>query len=295
VSQAHDGVTHKNPTYDELWRAMARRIGQRPYADGAREARLLIEYVTGLSSSAQIGAAQERPSSKFRDELEALVARREAGEPLARLTGKAAFWDFEVDVNTATLIPRDDTGVLVEAALARLPQDQPVRVVDVGTGTGIILLALARERQQLTGLGIDVAQAAVQQAARNAEDLGLAGQLTFSTGNWLDGVDGPVDMVVSNPPYVSTSEMAGLTEEVRKHDPGLALVAGDDGLDAYRVLLPQASSVVRPAGFLLVEIGSSQKQAVTAIGEAVGWHLEDSFGDLSGHDRVLVFQRPGER
>lgn len=282
-------------TLDGAVRAVARRIAARPHADGLREARILIEHVTGLSSSAQIGAANDVLSADQLVKLEALVVRREAGEPLARLIGKAAFWDFKVGLNAATLIPRDDTGVLVDAALARLPKDQPTHVVDVGTGTGIILLALARERPQLCGQGIDLTEAAVQQARQNAEALGLASQLTFTQGDWLDGVAGPVDMVVSNPPYIREGDMAGLAQEVREHDPGLALVAGADGLDAYRVLLPQALSVVRSGGYALVEIGADQKQAVTSIGEAAGWRCEAGLRDLSGHDRVVVFGKNGGR
>lgn len=285
MSQALDGAV----------RAVARRIAARPHADGPREARILIEHVTGLSSSAQIGAANDVLSADQLVKLEALVVRREAGEPLARLIGKAAFWDFEVGLNAATLIPRDDTGVLVDAALARLPKDQPTHVVDVGTGTGIILLVLARERPQLCGQGIDLTEAAVQQARQNAEALELTSQLNFTQGDWLDGVAGPVDMVVSNPPYIREGDMAGLAQEVREHDPGLALVAGADGLDAYRVLLPQALSVVRSGGYALVEIGADQKQAVTSIGEAAGWRCEAGLRDLSGHDRVVVFGKNGGR
>lgn len=290
MSQAHDGVT-----CDHQWRSMASRIASRPHADGPREARMLIEHVTGLSSSAQIGAAQDVLSGSHLAELEALVARREAGEPLARLMGKAAFWDFEVGLNAATLIPRDDTGVLVEAALARLPKDQPAEIVDVGTGTGIVLLALARERPLLTGQGIDVAYAAVQQARTNAEVLNLTDRLTFAQGNWLDDRAGPYDMVVSNPPYIRECDMDDLAQEVREHDPCQALVAGADGLDAYRVLLPQALPVVRAGGHAIMEIGSDQKQDVMAIGEAAGWHCEASLCDLSGHDRVVVFHKNGER
>lgn len=290
MSQALDGVT-----YDHLWRAIASRIASRPHADGPREARMLIEHATGLSSSAQIGAAQDVLCASHLAELEALVVRREAGEPLARLTGRAAFWDFEVGLNAATLIPRDDTGVLVEAALERLPEDRPAHIVDVGTGTGIILLALGRERPLLTGQGIDVAQAAVQQAKANAEALNLADRLSFDQGNWLDGWDGPFDMVVSNPPYIRACDMAALAQEVRDHDPGQALVAGADGLDAYRILLPQALAVVRAGGHAIMEIGSDQKQAVMAIGEAAGWRCEASLRDLSGHDRVVVFHKNCER
>lgn len=276
-------------------RAIANRIAARPQADGLREARTLIEHVSGLSSSAQISAAEDALSVGQVADLESLVVRREAGEPLARLIGKAAFWDFEVALNAATLIPRDDTGVLVEAALARLPEEQPARAVDVGTGTGIILLALARERPLLSGRGIDVAEAAVQQARENAEALGLTKQLSFVQGHWLDGAEGPVDMVVSNPPYIRSGDIAHLAQEVRCHDPELALVAGEDGLDAYRVLLPQALNLVRAGGYAIVEIGTDQKQAVTSIGEAAGWCCEACLHDLSGHDRVVVFQRHGGR
>lgn len=284
-----------NQTVGGASRAIAKRIAARPYADGVREARMLIEHITGLSPSAQISAATNVLSADKLAELEGLVVRREAGEPLARLIGKAAFWDFEVGLNAATLIPRDDTAVLIEAALDRLPKDQPAHVVDVGTGTGIILCALARERPLLTGQGIDIAEAAVLQAKQNAEALFLTRQLSFIQGSWLTGVDSPVDMVVSNPPYIRESDMSALAEEVREHDPYLALVAGEDGLDAYRVLLPQAHNVVGAGGYAIMEIGADQKQAVMSIGEAAGWRCKASLTDLSGHDRVVVFQKNGGR
>lgn len=272
-------------------RTIAARIAERPYADGAREARVLVEHVTGLSPALQLSASDEVVVPSALDMIEALVRRREAGEPLARLTGKAAFWDFEVGLNTATLIPRDDTGVLVEAALARLPRDHSVHVVDAGTGSGIILLALARERPHLRGLGIDMSDEAIEQARSNAADLGLSEQLSFAQSDWLDVVEGPVDMVVSNPPYIREEDMLALAEEVREHDPVLALAAGKDGLDAYRALLPQAVSKVKVGGYLIVEIGADQQHAVRAIGEAAGWRFDVCLPDLSGRDRVLVFHK----
>ena len=279
-----------SPTLDRVHRDLVARIAKRPHADGTREARLLIEHVTGHSPSVQLMAGHDDVPVETIARLEALAARREAGEPLARLIGKAAFWDFEVGINAATLIPRDDTGVLVEAALAFLAPDSHAQIVDIGTGSGIVLLALARERPHITGTGIDLAGEAVTQAAANARALDLQDRLYFLQGSWLDRFDGPADMIVSNPPYVRTSDRVNLSDEVRLHDPALALFAGDDGLDAYRAILPQAHGKLRSGGYLLVEIGYDQADPVRTLGEAEGFQVLETRQDLSGNDRVVVFR-----
>lgn len=280
-----------SPSFNALVREMAARIDARPHANGLREARLLVEHVTGHSTAAQIVVGDHTLPQSDRDALQALVARREAGEPLARLIGKASFWDFEVRLNAATLVPRDDSETLVEAALAFLPADSRAHVVDVGTGSGILLLALARERSHIQGTGLDSAEDAVDQARTNAEVLGLSDRLRFRQSHWLDAVDGPLDMIVSNPPYIRAGDMAGLATEVCAHDPALALVAGEDGLDAYRALLPEAASKLKSDGHILVEIGHDQAKPVEALGSAAGLRCLSTQQDLSGRDRVVVFQR----
>ncbi|MFN3227431.1 MAG: peptide chain release factor N(5)-glutamine methyltransferase [Hyphomicrobiales bacterium] len=279
-----------NQSFNALVRELATRIDARPHANGLREARLLVEHVTGHSTAAQIVVADHRVPQKDQETLSALVARREAGEPLARILERAAFWDFDVGLNAATLIPRDDTATLVESALALLPEESTAHVIDVGTGSGIILLALARERPHIFGTGLDVAADAVAQARANAVGLGLADRLTFAQSDWLRAVDGPLDMIVSNPPYISHAAMTALNEEVRLHDPRRALVAGDDGLDAYRAIFPQAVDKLKPGGHLLVEIGHDQAEAVQALGRVHGFQVQETRQDLSGHDRVVVFQ-----
>jgi release factor glutamine methyltransferase len=272
-------------------RALAARIAARPDADGQREARLLVDHVTGLSPSDQFRLADTSLSAEHAMRLEALVARREAGEPLARLTGRAFFWDFEVRVSAETLIPRDDTGTLVEAALAALPSDRPVRVADLGTGTGIVLLALARERPMLSGIGTDISADALATARRNAEALGLQDRLDFVETSWLADVDGAFDIIVSNPPYVTQSDLEGLAAEVRLHDPVRALVGGADGLDAYRGLVPQAAAKLTPGGVLLVEIGADQAATVPPIGLAAGLSSSELRRDLRGQPRVVSWRR----
>lgn len=280
-------------TLAEAVRALAARIAQRPHADCQREARALVAHVTGLDASAQFSRGGQPLDGHHWARLDALVQRREAGEPLARLLGRAAFWDFEVGLNADTLVPRDDTGTLVEVALAHLPKDAPVSVADLGTGSGIILLALARERPRLDGVGIDISEAAVQQARANAKALGLEGRLRFFTGSWLEDVDQRFDMIVSNPPYIRASAMAGLAEEVRLHDPHRALVAGEDGLDAYRALLPPALAHLKPGGHVLVEIGYDQADAVTGLARQAGFQSVALHHDLGGQARVLHLQQRG--
>lgn len=280
-----------SPTFNALIRDLAARIDARPDANGLREARLLVAHVTGHSTAAQIVVGDHTVPQSDLEALMGLLARRETGEPLARLLGHAAFWDFEVGLNDATLVPRDDTGTLVEAALALLPADSAANVVDVGTGSGIVLLALARERPHITGTGIDVASDAVTQAQANAIGLGLDNRLTFFQSNWLDALDGPLDMVVSNPPYIRSGDVASLSMEVREHDPALALVAGEDGLDAYRALLPQIAIKLKSGGHALLEIGHNQAEDVSGLGEAAGLSHLSTAQDLSGRDRVVAFQR----
>jgi SAM-dependent methyltransferase len=178
--------------------------------------------------------------------LDAMARRREAGEPLARILGRAAFWDFEVGLNAATLVPRDDTGALVEAALALLPLDSTAHVVDLGTGSGIVLLALARERPHISGIGIDLDPSAVEQAERNAAALGLGERLAFQQSAGLRCFDRAARHDRSNPPYIRSGDMAGLAREVREHDPELALVAGPK-----MALMPIGRSCRRPPPFCL--------------------------------------------
>ncbi|MEM6383021.1 MAG: peptide chain release factor N(5)-glutamine methyltransferase [Pseudomonadota bacterium] len=273
--------------------ALAREtIAKRPFSDAMAEARLLVEAITGLSKTEQIAFDITALTREQADRLVAALARRAAGEPLARILGKAPFWDFEVSLNDATLIPRDDTGRLVEAALERISITSSPHVADLGTGSGIVLIALARERPHLTGLGIDSDARAVEQARSNARALGVSDRLAFRMSQWLQGVDERFDMIVSNPPYIRNGEHRYLQEEVRKHDPEQALIGGTDGLDAYRALLPQAMRGTVPGGWVIVEIGHTQADAVVKLGAQAGLSPVSTDKDLSGNDRVCIFRRP---
>ncbi|KMO27620.1 SAM-dependent methyltransferase, partial [Methylobacterium tarhaniae] len=172
-----------------------------------------------------------------------------AGEPVARIIGAWEFWGLPFGLSSDTLVPRPDTETLVEAALGLgLGPDAPHRLADLGTGSGCILVALLTEWPQAVGLGIDRSPGACVTARANAARNGVADRAAFAVGDWASALSGPFDVVVANPPYIASEVIAGLSGEVRDHDPRLALDGGADGLDAYRTILAQVPRLLAPGG-----------------------------------------------
>jgi release factor glutamine methyltransferase len=246
-------------------------------------------HVTG-SSRASLLAHPERPlmSAEVR-EFEELVDDRGLGYPLPYLTGKTEFYGLEIVVTPDVMIPRPETEVLVDLALER----QPSTVVDVGTGSGCIAVALAVHLPKAAILGIDISPAALAVARRNVEKHGLEERVQLIAGDLLDRRPGPVDMIVSNPPYVAANEWGSLPASILYHEPHLALNGGADGLEVIRALLYQSQGLLEPAGTLLIEIGASQGEAVRQIAETCfpeGGTRIEVHPDLAGRDRVLEVQ-----
>lgn len=257
------------------------------------EARLLVQAATGLDlaglirhEQAPLGAAAER--------LAGVVARRLGHEPISRILGKRGFYGLEFGLNAATLDPRPDTETLVDAVLeivdARDGRQAPLSILDLGTGTGAILLALLHALPQTRGIGVDIAPEAVAMAAENAVQLGLAARSRFVLGDMLDRAGDDFDIIVSNPPYIPSGEIAGLDPEVRLHDPSRALDGGADGLDFYRLLAIKAGAHLKPGGWLAMEVGAGQAGDVLALLARQGWQDCGSRRDLGGIDRVVLAQ-----
>ena len=214
------------------------------------------------------------------------VRRRAGREPLAYVLGRTEFWSLPFKVTSAVLVPRPDTELLVEEALKRLPA-ATARLLDVGTGSGALAIALAHERPGCTVTAIDVSPAALAVATENARANGVAERVAFIEADLAALPAGPFDLVVANPPYIPTGDLPALMPEVRDFEPQLALDGGGDGLDACRALARQAGTVLAPGGWLLVEIGIGQAEAVRGLLTAAG--LTDIFTarDLSGIERVV--------
>ncbi len=250
-----------------------------------REARLLLAHATGLDGAALLRDLHtERPALGF----EAMVARRAAREPLALITGEQPFWSFSVAVSADTLVPRADSETLIEAALAAFPARDAQRVLDLGTGTGCLLLAALLEFPHASGVGIDLSPAAAALAQRNAAALGLGARAAFLCGEWAAALSARFDLVLSNPPYIETADLAELMPEVRDHEPIQALDGGPDGLDAYRVISTALPGLLVPGGVAILELGVGQAAAVAALATAAGLHPDPAKRDLSGIERAML-------
>lgn len=257
------------------------------------DARLLVAAVAGIRAQDILLRPDLELTPEAEDRLLGFARRREAREPVSRILGARGFWTLDLEVGSATLDPRPDTETVIEAVLERISAP-PQRILDLGTGTGAILLALLSEYPQATGVGTDLISDAVELARRNALRCGLADRSTFRQGSWTDGVTGPFDLVVSNPPYIPEADIPALEPEVRNHDPLSALIGQDsDGLGCYRVLIPAAAAVLVPGGLLALEVGIGQATAVADLLAAAGFDHIRVRADLGGVDRCVSAVLPG--
>jgi len=259
--------------------------------DGAAaDARLLLAHALGVPRDRLTLVMGDPASSAQADTFRALVGARAARQPVAQILGRRAFYGRDFIVTPDVLDPRPDTETLIDAAL-----EHPfARVLDLGTGSGAIALTLLAERSQATALAVDLSPPALQVAARNAQAQGVADRVTLRGSDWFSAVDGQFDLIVSNPPYIGTPELAALAPDVRDYEPRMALVPqGDDGtgLAAYRVICAQAAAYLAPGGWLMVEIGHSQGPAVQDLFCLAGLAQIRVRHDLSGHPRVVQGQR----
>jgi release factor glutamine methyltransferase len=232
---------------------------------------------------------QDTPAPDQLSPFESWITRRQQHEPIQYILGEQEFYGLTLHVTPAVLIPRPETEHLVEAALERLPKETPLRIADIGTGSGAIAIALARALPQARITALDISTAALEVAGANARTHKVANRIDFRESDLLQAAQGEIyDAIASNPPYVSTNEE--LEEQVRDYEPASALYAGETGLDIYRRLIPQAKAALKPGGWLLMEIGHGQSQALAELLQ--DWSQVEFIKDLQGIPRVAIGRRP---
>lgn len=263
-----------------------------PPADARRDAVLLARHVLSWSATEWLAHRHDAAPPGFADALDALVTRREHHEPVAYLTGEREFFGRPFAVSPAVLIPRPETELLVAEALARLPASSADPIADVGTGSGCVAVTIALERPDARLVATDTSPGALDVARANARRWGVADRIGWHEHSLLPSDEGPFALVAANLPYVAEGERASLPREVADYEPANALFAGADGLAAIRALVPVAAARLRPGGWLLLEIGAGQAEAVSLLLDASGFGPVTISPDLQGIPRVAAAPRP---
>jgi len=295
LSQVTDSFTGQS--VDTARRTLTARLKRGAVDSAELDARILVGAALGLDLTGLIAAAARLVTAEEAGRLEDFARRRLVGEPVARILGFKEFWGLPLQLSPATLVPRPDTETVVELALemwggARHSSHRS-RIADIGTGSGAILLALLSELPAVFGVGTDISPAALHTASGNAADLGFAKRSAFVACDYAAALSDGFDLIVSNPPYIRSAEIAGLAREVRGYDPPRALDGGGDGLDAYRILIPQSAALLMPGGSLVLEVGLGQSGQIQRLMAAAGLTLESpAKADLSGVPRAVAGRKP---
>jgi len=282
-------VAEKAPTVGDVLATASARLAAAGIAAPRHEARLIVALALGVEPGTVVGWP-ERPVEPVRAAAAAaLTERRSRGEPFSRLRGKREFWSLDFALSPDTLDPRPDSETLIAAALGDIPdRAAPLRVVDFGTGTGCLLLALLSELPHATGIGIDIVPGAVAMARENAAALGLAARAEFRIGSGDTRIEAGADVILANPPYIASSEVGRLPQEVLAFDPVTALDGGPDGLFAFRALGAAIRGLLAPAGRAYIEIGAGQGWQVARILGESGLTARATFRDLADIERCVV-------
>jgi release factor glutamine methyltransferase len=280
-------------TVETARRALATRFRQQGIDSAELDARLLTGDAFGLDLTGLIAATTRIVTADEAAHLENFMQRRLAGEPVARILGVKEFWGLTLNLSPATLVPRPDTETVVELALEVCRRQHSTnelrRIADIGTGSGAILLALLSELPDATGVGTDISLEALRMARDNAARLSLAPRAAFVACNYTAALSGTFDLIVSNPPYICSADIAGLDREVREYDPPCALDGGADGLTAYRAIAPEAARLLAPGGTLIVEAGCGQSGPIADLMSASGLTPDvPPKADLAGIPRAVA-------
>ncbi len=257
--------------------------------DGPRRDAMALLEAAGLPREIQIGHPGDPVERDGLAAYREMVARRARREPVSRILGRREFWSLAFTVTPDTLDPRPDSEILVEGALALCAaRTAPLSILDLGTGTGCLLLALLSELPRATGIGTDISPAALKVARANSQALGLAPRTGFAASDWGDGLKGPFNLILANPPYIANGDIGRLEPEVALYEPREALAGGSDGLEAYRRLAPRLGALLAPGGHAVLEVGAGQAAEASGLLAKKGLRIRGILRDLRGIERCII-------
>lgn len=254
------------------------------------DAQVLLMHAAGLTREELILNAKAFVNADILKRYDTYLGRRENREPVAYIMGKTLFLSLCFKVGPPVLIPRPETEEVVTTALKIISREHAPSVLDIGTGSGAILISLLKECPDASGLGTDISKSALAIAADNAKSLGVACRCAFQRANFLEKIDGKFDLVISNPPYITNEAIKTLMPDVHKYEPHLALEGGADGLEAYRAILSNITSVVKPGGWVVFEIGYDQGESVRQLMQNTNLAHINVKKDIAGLDRIVYAQ-----
>ncbi len=284
-------------TLEEALRLVREILAAAGMEDPQREARALVAMATGLAPLDILTEPNAPLDDKAKSELPKLLKRRSLREPLSRIAGTREFYGRSFEVSPATLDPRADSETLIDAALELIDRagmvDAPIRILDIGTGTGCLIITLLAELPNARGTACDISPEALKVATRNAERLEVADRLELIESDLLENIEGRYNLIISNPPYIPSSDIDSLDREVRDYDPPLALDGGHDGLDFYRRIVQQLKALLADTetpAFALFEVGAGQAEDVETILVQEDLAPAGRWKDLGGHTRCVAVQ-----
>ena len=277
---------------DDRLAEIASRLRKAGVDNPRLDAKLIVQACLGRGPEYLLAHGGDECPADRAEDVETMTLRREAREPMAHILGRREFWSLEFKVSKDVLCPRPDSETLIEAVLARISNhERPMTILDLGTGSGCLLLALLSEFPKATGIGIDRSRAAVDIAAENAGSLDLRDRATFVRIDWGGYRGGPFDIVIGNPPYIPSADIATLEPEVARFEPLSALDGGRDGLDRHRTIRELLPRILKPGGYFFTEFGLGQARALSRLFRKDDIEVVDIKSDLSGRERVMTARR----
>lgn len=270
---------------------IAKQFKQAGIETAVLDARLLVMHVLGFSLEELLMRRHDEFPTELKEKLGLLVQKRLQGMPIAKIIGVKEFWGLSFKTTQDTLDPRPDSETLIEAVLENFSdRTKPYRLLDLGTGTGCLLISLLHELPNATGIGIDQSPKALAVAEKNATDLGVIERSTWIESNWFSAVKGQFDIIISNPPYIPSSDIETLSRDVKQYDPLSALDGGEDGVAPYRHLAEHIMPFLREKGIVALEYGQGQSEKVSAIFNKKTPLKPFIYKDLAGIDRCTIFK-----